>query len=526
MVRPAADAGGRLSIHAASSAPFRRARRARAWLVASLAGATALAVSLAHLPGQAVAQTTDGSVMTAFGAAPSSFADVVDKVKGSVVSIYVAGNRGGADGNPEIPFAFPDLPNDHPLNEFFKQFKRDKEGQGQATPTPPSALAQGSGFIISADGYVVTNNHVVDGASKVEVSFDENERLEADVIGTDPRTDLALLKIKKPGSYPAVGFAEKPVRVGDWVLAVGNPFGLGGTVTAGIVSARGRDIGSGPYDYLQIDAAVNRGNSGGPAFNLVGEVVGINTAIFSPSGGNVGIAFAVPADLAKQVIEQLKTSGSVRRGWLGVHIQNVTDDMAKALGMSEPAGALITKITEDGPAAKGKLEVGDTVVAVNGEKIGNSRDLARKIADLPPDTNAALMVLRDGKETEISVLLGLFPGSTQIASLDEGKAATPETKDMAELGLSLAPASALAAQKGGEPQEGVLITRVEASSEAAEKGLVTGDIILEVAGEKVATPGDVVTGVDGAKSRGRKAVLLRVKSADGEKFVALTIDKS
>jgi serine protease Do len=390
---------------------------------------------------------------------------------------------------------------------------------------PRPAQAQGSGFIVSEDGYIVTNNHVVDGATSVEIVISDDEKYQAEVIGTDPRTDLALLKVKGGKTFDqVVHFSEKDPRVGDWVIAVGNPFGLGGTVTAGIISAHNRDIGSGPYDFLQIDAAVNRGNSGGPAFNLEGEVIGVNTAIFSPSGGNVGIAFAVPAALAKQVVEQLKSSGSVSRGWLGVHIQNVTDDIAQSLGMDKPTGALVSKIQEDGPAAKSDLDVGDVVISVNGETITNSRDLARKVADMTPNTDADIVVIRDGKEVTLTIRLGQFPGSKQVASLEQRSTATPETSDLTELGLSLAPASTLA-KEGEKAPEGVLVTKVSDGSEASTKGLQSGDIIIEVAGEKVMAPSDVLKGIDSAKAKGRKAVLFRVKSGDQERFVALTLGK-
>ena len=500
--------------------------RSKRLLLAGVAAAFLAGGALNHMPLPAFAEETQPtSVVTPFGAAPVTFADVVDRVKDAVVSIYVT-NAGGSTGVEGLD-AFPELPDDHPLNEFFKRFKKGEGGQGgESMPAPRPAQAQGSGFIISEDGYIVTNNHVVDGAKSVQIALDDDEKYEADVIGTDPRTDLALLKVKGGKTFShIVHFSEQDPRVGDWVIAVGNPFGLGGTVTAGIISAHNRDIGSGPYDYLQIDAAVNRGNSGGPAFNLAGEVIGINTAIFSPSGGNVGIAFAVPADLAKQVVEQLKSNGSVSRGWLGVHIQNVTDDIAQSLGMQETTGALVSKIQEDGPAAKSELEVGDVVVSVNGEKIGNSRDLARKVADLAPDTDAQLVVVRDGKDVPLTIKLGQFPGSTQVASVEKTPGAAPETGDLKDLGLSLAPASTLA-QEGGQSQDGVLITRVNDGSEASAKGLQSGDIILEVAGDKVMAPSDVLKSIDSAKAKGRKAVLFRVKSGDQERFVALTLGKA
>ena len=308
------------------------------------------------------------------------------------------------------------------------------------------------------------------------------------------------------------------------MLAVGNPFGLGGTVTAGIVSAHNRDIGSGPYDYLQIDAAVNRGNSGGPAFNLNGKVVGMNTAIFSPSGGNVGIAFAVPAALVKEVVSDLKDDGSVDRGWLGVVIQNVNDDMADSVGLPEASGAMITKVTEDGPAAKQDIKAGDVIVSVNGDKVKDSRDLARKIAELHADTDVALSIMRYGDEHQVEMRLGSFPTGKKLAALKEDKPDPGE--EMKNLGLSLAPA----ARFPGAGEEGVVITEVDPDSDAADKGLKPGDVILEVAGEAVSQPSDVAKGVkramDKAGDKDKVNVLMRVKSGDQQRFVALSLKRA
>ena len=416
-----------------------RWRKPAALAFAGLLGAGVIATGTSSPVPQALADTqSSGQVVMPFGNAPASFADLVEKVQDAVVSIHVTNGAktvgipglGGGSGG------IPGLPDDHPLNELFKRFGGGKGGSGPSIPMPRPSLAQGSGFVVSEDGYVVTNNHVVDGAAKIKVSFNEREKYDAELIGKDARTDLALLKIKSDKSFHHVRFAPKRARVGDWVVAVGNPFGLGGTVTAGIVSAQGRQIGSGPYDYLQIDAAVNRGNSGGPTFNLDGEVVGVNTAIYSPSGGNVGIAFAVPARLAQDVVDELRSSGSVSRGWLGVHIQNISEDIAASLGMDRAMGALVSKVTEDGPAASSDLEVGDAIIEVNGESVESSRDLARKIAALDPDTIASLTVIRDSGEQQVDVKLGTFPGGDKLAKLEQGsrKTATTELKD---LGLTL-----------------------------------------------------------------------------------------
>jgi serine protease Do len=398
--------------------------------------------------------------------------------------------------------------------------------QGPSKPTP--SLAQGSGFFVSEDGYLVTNNHVVEDADDISVTMEHGEKFEAKLIGTDPRTDLALLKVTEKTSkkFPFVKFSDKDPRVGDWVLAVGNPFGLGGTVTAGIISAHNRDIGSGPYDYLQIDAAVNRGNSGGPTFNLDGEVIGVNTAIFSPSGGNVGIAFAVPAALVKQVVTELQSDGSVDRGWLGVVIQNVNDDIADSIGLKEPKGAMITKVTEDGPASKEDIKAGDVIVEVNGEEVEDSRDLARKIAELDPDTEVKLSIVRYGDKREVGMMLGSFPSAKKLAALEKDEPAD-QGEQMEDLGLSLAPAVKIP----GAGEEGVVITEVDPSSDAADKGLKPGDIILQVAGVDVSAPGDVSTGIKKAMAGAKDGkdtikVLMQVKTGDQTRFVALSLKKA
>ncbi|HEV7326904.1 MAG TPA: trypsin-like peptidase domain-containing protein [Bosea sp. (in: a-proteobacteria)] len=338
-----------------------------------------------------------------------SFADVADKVKPAVVSVRVTSGLAstGEDGEsgPNV------LPPGHPLERFFRQFDEQNPRSGRPAPERRS-MSQGSGFFVSQDGYVVTNNHVVEKASQVELVTDEGKTLTAKVVGTDPRTDLALLKVNESGNYPFVQLAAAKPRTGDWVMAVGNPFGLGGTVTAGIVSAQGRDIGSGPYDdFLQIDAPINKGNSGGPTFNLKGEVVGVNTAIFSPSGGNVGIAFAIPATTVTNVIESLKKDGTVARGFIGVQIQPVTAEVADAIGLKDAKGALIASAQAGGPAAKAGLKRGDTIIAVNGEKIADARALSRKIATFAPGAKTSLTIWRDGKEREISFEVGRQPAA-------------------------------------------------------------------------------------------------------------------
>jgi serine protease Do len=340
-----------------------------------------------------------------------SFADIIDRVKPAVVSVRVKVQTVAArDGDRSEPFAAPDLPPGHPLERFFREF-RDQQGPRGERPGPRGGRqSQGSGFFISGDGYLVTNNHVVDNAAEVQVLMDDGRTLDAKVVGTDAKTDLALLKVEGGNDFPHVRLAANKARVGDWVIAVGNPFGLGGTVTAGIVSAQNRDIGAGPYDdFIQIDAPVNRGNSGGPTFNLAGEVVGVNTAIFSPSGGNVGIAFAIPASTVEQVVASLKENGSVTRGFIGVQMQAVTKEIAEAIGLKEPRGALVAEALKDGPAAKAGVRTGDTIVAVDGEPVKEAKDLSRKVATVAPGKTLSLTLYRDGKERTVTLEVARQP---------------------------------------------------------------------------------------------------------------------
>jgi serine protease Do len=375
--------------------------------------------------------------------------------------------------------------------------------------------AQGSGFVISADGYVVTNNHVVADANKVQVFFDQHNRYDAEVVGTDEKTDLALLKIKAQGkTFPFVAFADTTPRVGEWVLAVGNPFGLGGTVTAGIVSAHGRDIGPGPYDFMQIDAAVNKGNSGGPSFNLKGEVVGVNTAILSPTGVSVGIAFAIPAKTAKDVITQLKETGSVKRGWLGVRIQSVDEDTAASLGLGEAKGALVAEVTANSPAAEAGIKSGDTILAVNANRIVDSKDLARQVASFAPGTKIDVRLLRAQKEQTVQVKLGLMPSTQEIArNVPSGRPTQPT--ELQQLGLTVAPPT-------GPNREGLVVTDVDGNSDAAQK-IRVGDVILEISGNPVSRPEDVANAVREANRLQRRAVLMRIRSGSETRFVAVQL---
>jgi serine protease Do len=448
--------------------------------------------------------------------APIGFADIVEKVKPAVISVRVKVD-GGAQTNG---LANNDVPPG--LREFFRRFGMPDmpngphgmpEGHGHNIIT-----GQGSGFFISGDGYAVTNNHVVDKAESVQVTADDGKVFTAKVIGADPRTDLALIKVEG-GPFPYVKLSDKSPRIGDWVLAVGNPFGLGGTVTAGIVSARGRDIGASAYDdFIQIDAPVNKGNSGGPTFDTEGNVIGVNTAIFSPSGGSVGIAFAIPADTVKSVISQLKEHGSVTRGWIGVQIQPVTQDIADSLGLKKAEGALVAEPQADGPAAKAGIEAGDVITAVDGAQVKDARDLAKKIGALAPKATVKLAVLHKGSEKTVTLTLGEMPAAKE-ARADNNTPSDNGSADIAKLGLTLAPAARVA----GAGSEGVVVTGVDSSGIAADHGFSTGDVILEVAGKSVSSPTDVRTVIASARTEGKRSVLLRVKKGDNTRFVALPV---
>jgi serine protease Do len=375
-------------------------------------------------------------------------------------------------------------------------------------------MAQGSGFFISADGYVVTNNHVVQGGKEITVVRNDGSEMKATLVGRDPKTDLALIKVKVDKAMPYVAFGDSDkLRVGDWVLAVGNPFGLGGTVTSGIVSARGREIGAGPYDdFLQIDASINRGNSGGPTFDVHGNVMGVNTAIYSPTGGSVGIGFAIPSNIAEKVIKQLRQDGKVTRGWLGVAIQPVDADMAASLSLDKPKGALVAEVTPDSPAEKYGLQAGDVIVKVNGVTMEDVRAVSRTVADLKPDSTIKVGIWRSGKAKDIDVKIAAFPDKLdEVASNDEAPADQATTQS---LGLSLA-----------SSPDGVTVQSVDQSSEAAEKGIRPGDIVLKISGRDVKTPTDIVDGVAAAKKADKSSVLLLLRAQDQQRFVALSIKK-
>jgi len=506
--------------------------------VAGLGAALLLAGPNGYWPtgfGMPAAQAADASIPH-----PQGFADLVAKVKPAVISVRVTIP---ASSEPQLmqQKGFGDNENDDqdngdndngnqrqipvqpgsPLDKFFQQFGGQSGGQsgghGKAQRRE-TITGEGSGFFISPDGYAVTNNHVVDHAKTVQVTTDDGTIYTAKVVGTDPKTDLAVIKVDGKSDCPFVSFASAPPKVGDWVVAVGNPFGLGGTVTAGIVSARGRDIGAGPYDdYVQIDAPINKGNSGGPAFDVDGNVIGVNTAIYSPSGGSVGIGFDIPADTAKMVVAQLEKSGHVTRGWLGVQIQPVTAGIADSLGMKKAEGAMVDEPQSNSPAAKAGIASGDVITAVNGAPVKDARDLARTIAMMAPDSAVKLDIIRQGEAKTISLTLGQMPSERHEASADTGTA--QPTRGVPRLGLQVAPAS----EVSGAGESGVVVTGVDPDGPAAQQGFETGNIILDVGGKAVANAEDVRNALTAAKAEGKHDVLMRVKMSNGTRFVALPL---
>jgi serine protease Do len=498
----------------------------RAVLLASVAGLGAVALLAGpnfYRPSGVDFGTAAASAAETTGLPhPASFADIVAKVKPAVISVrvkidgaQVSSLRHNSNDDEPVPFA-----PGSPMQKFFQQFGDQfgfNGGNGQEPQMHRTIVGEGSGFFISPDGYAVTNNHVVDHAKSVQVTTADGSIHDAKVIGTDPKTDLALIKVDGNNDFPYVQFAQHEPRVGDWVIAVGNPFGLGGTVTAGIVSAEGRNIGAGPYDdYIQIDAPINKGNSGGPAFDVNGNVIGINTAIFSPSGGSVGIGFDIPADTAQRVIAQLKDHGSVTRGWLGVQVQPVTAGIADSLGLKKVEGAIVDSAQDGSPAAKAGVQTGDVITGVNGAAVKNARDLARSIAVMQPDSSVKLDILRNGQQQTVTVTLGKMPNDQQASAANEMQ--TPR-HGVPHLGLSVAPAAAVAGAGG----KGVVVTAVDPNGPAADAGFQVGTVILDVGGKAVGNADDVVKALQDAQAQGKHDVLMRVQMDGATHFVAVPL---
>ena len=502
----------------------KRALKNTATAVAALAILAAFAAFGAAADARAEAARPQGAVVVQNG-----FADLVESVSPAVVSVRVEHDVPVRTSTFSAPhFNFPHgfaFPEGHPMERFFRRFNErrgEQHGQrhndghgeehGEESAPQRRVMGQGSGFFISADGYVVTNHHVIKDGEFISVILHDGTEYDASLVGTDQKTDLALLRLESEEAIPPtpyVAFAEEDtLRVGDWVVAVGNPFGLGGTVTSGIVSGRGRDIGAGPYDdFIQIDAPINRGNSGGPTFDLSGNVVGVNAMIFSPSGGNVGIGFAIPASTAQDVIAELMQDGAVSRGWLGVRVQQVDEDIAANLGLDEVGGALVAEIVSGSPAETAGLRSGDVILGVNGKEIRKPRHLSRLIASLDADTRQELRFWRDGEERNLVVNLGELPD-------DERLAAMSDTEAEATLGMTLTPA-----------ENGLRVLSVAPGSEAARKRISSGDVIIAVGAEPVASGEEFREHVEAARNAGRESVLLLLRRGDTQQYVALPVQR-
>lgn len=464
---------------------------------------------------------------------PDSFADLAEKLLPAVVNISTT-----QEVEVQDPFGgFPMFPPGSPFEDFFRDFFEDRGFPGSPFGAPQEQegpkrriTSLGSGFIISADGMIVTNNHVVQQADEIKVILHDDTELDAEVIGTDQKTDLALLKVKTDRGLPFVKFGNSDLmRVGDWVLAIGNPFGLGGTVTAGIISARARDINAGPYDdFFQTDASINRGNSGGPLFNMNGEVIGINTAIFSPNGGSIGIGFAIPSKIAQDVFTQIKEFGRTKRGWLGVRIQEVTPDLAESLGMKEPKGALVTSLTDRGPAADAGFEAGDVIIEFDGKGIHTMRDLPRIVASTPVGKKVTVVVIRQGNTRTLSVTLGELEKAEEQMKAEEEKE-TPEDQDekgmILGMRLSEITPQLRSRYRLDNDVRGVLVTGVKRNSDASEKAIRVGDVIAEVSYKPVNSPEDIEASIADARKAGKKSVLMRVMSQGVARFVVLRLDE-
>ncbi len=482
-------------------------------LAGALLGATALTLGTGFVPSQ-TANAQSSTAPAVLNRAPrQGFADLVEKVMPSVVSVEVRFTP-VSTGAGHSPSAYGNQGNGYSQGNPFDFFERFSKRRGkQFSPNNRSQRAAGSGFIISADGYVVTNNHVVKNATQVTVKLSSGEEFEAKVVGRDPKTDLAVLKLNSKKTFKFAKLAANDPRVGDWVVAVGNPFGLGGTVTTGIVSASGRNIGSGPYDnFLQIDASINKGNSGGPAFNLNGEVIGVNTAIYSPSGGSVGIGFAIPASTTRQIVDDLISKGSVTRGWLGVQIQGVTKEIADSLGLKEAKGTLVAGVNKGSPAEKAGLKTGDTIISINTKSVKNPQELARRIASVKPGEKLDVQIIRKGTEKLLKVTIGEMPGADKLASLANPKQA--QERKLAKLGLAVETAP---------DGFGLLVREVDPRGTAAKKGIRRGDVIIEVNGIDIDDPETLKGVLERAVKNGKDSVLFLLRSKDRQRFVALPL---
>jgi serine protease Do len=504
----------------------------------ALAAVLALPLAVAPPPSPAAAQQIAPQIPPP--GAPSSFAPLAQRLLPAVVNIQVTQAAGQPRAGREAPDV-PQAPPGSPFEEFFRDFLERNRPQGpqgprgeQGQPNRPQqpqrrAQSLGSGFIIDPSGVVVTNNHVIEGADEITVVMQDGTSLRATLVGADPRTDLAVLRVTSERPLPSVPFGDSDTaQVGDWVVAIGNPFGLGGSVTAGIVSARGRDIRQGLYDdFIQTDAAINRGNSGGPLFNLAGEVVGINTAIYSPTGGSIGIGFSIPSNLARNVTAQLREHGRVRRGWLGVNIQQVTDEIAESLGLRGARGALVARAQEGGPAAAGGIQAGDVILRFNNAEVREMRNLPRIVADTNVGSQVPVVVWRDGREQTVTITVAELPAEQQQAAVQPNQPTPrPQQTDLAGLGLRVAPITPEARERFSLRAEtrGVVITEVAPGSPGAERELRPGDVIVEVQQERVNTPQEVQERIERLRRQNRATALLLIESAQGQRWVPLRLN--
>jgi serine protease Do len=469
---------------------------------------------------------------------PASVADVAEKVLDAVVNISTSQSVGGQAVQPPQPQRpnpprgqQPDGPGGSPFDDFFEEFFKRRGEDNSNRPRRVSSL--GSGFVIDPDGVIVTNNHVIEGADEVFANFNDGSKLKAEIVGRDPKTDIAVLRVKPDKPLRSVAFGDSDrIRVGDWVMAIGNPFGLGGSLSVGVVSARNRDINAGPYDnFIQTDAAINRGNSGGPLFNMEGQVIGVNTAIISPTGGSIGIGFSIPAKTAVAVIGQLREFGETRRGWIGVRIQAVDGQIAETLKIGRPRGALVAGVTEKGPAEKAGMKTGDVIIRFDGQEVVEMRDLPRAVAATAVNKEVDLVVLRDGKEVTLKITLGRLEDSEKaeqaaVKTEKPGQAAPGPSATKRLLGLELAPITDELRKrfKVGNTVKGVMIVSIEANSPLADQRVAPGDVIVEVTGQAIASPGDLQKRLDALKKDGRKSALLLVTNGAGEqRFVPVNI---
>lgn len=504
--------------------------RALATGLSMLVAGTGLGPVQAYAQAQADIQVQGAQIPLQAPEGPQSVADLAEKLLDAVVNISTSQNVKEDDQTP-----MPQVPEGSPFQDFFDEFFKGQEGEGG----PRTVNSLGSGFVIDPAGFIVTNNHVIEGADDIEVNFADGKKLKAKLVGVDTKTDLALLKVEPAAPLVAVPFGDsRKMRIGDWVMAIGNPFGLGGSVTVGIISARGRNINAGPYDnFIQTDAAINRGNSGGPLFNMKGEVIGVNTAIISPSGGSIGIGFSVPTELAENVILQLKEFGETRRGWLGVRIQPVTDDIAESLGMKEAKGALVAGVIKGGPVDNGIIKTGDVIIRFDGKDVDEMRDLPRVVAESPVGKAVDVVVVRDGQEVNVKVTLGRLEDGEKIAQSGvettepKGEKAPDQHAEKQSapvvLGMTLSPLDEATRKTYGvaEAVKGVAITAVDPSSAAAERQIQPGDVIVEIGQEAVTTPEDVTKRIAALKSQDRRNALLMLADKTGAlRFVTVRVE--